>query len=128
MLQENIQRTYPREVLCLLEITTIGDKRRKFTTGKSIVNNLIEEIMQLQANSIAIETAFKRIDELERELAIVRINAERYRKEANNISELSQKNLDKYFTAKEELKRTVERCKKVNHGDFNLEFISFFED
>lgn len=128
MLQESVQRTYPREVLCLLEITTIGDKRRKFTTGKSIVNNLIEEIMQLQANSIAIETAFKRIDELERELAIVRINAERYRKEANNISELSQKNLDKYFTAKEELKRTVERCKKVNHGDFNLEFISFFED
>src|SRR5574344_2181588 len=45
---------------------------------------------------------FTRLNELEQELQAAKEDAERYRQEANNASELAQKNLDKYFKAKEE--------------------------
>src|SRR5574344_1581810 len=39
---------------------------------------------------------------LSQQLQTAKEDAERYRQEANNASELAQKNLDKYFKAKEE--------------------------
>src|SRR5574344_2508185 len=59
---------------------------------------------------------FTRLNELEQELQAAKEDAERYRQEANNASELAQKNLDKYFKAKEENEKLI-----IADGILNVE-------